>query len=276
MPKAESGSTGRASFPALALRARARAHRRRRSGSAGRARDRSRRTGSPASSARGGGGTERVVLASVSGPGTPRRAAARLPSVWQHAMERDAARRLRISTFAYETVAGARSTVGVSATAWHPRGGDAGPLRAPRGDRAHVARGRPRRTWPGARPRRFPGCGPRCASARGCRASAACSTLDLAVVGQAWTAFRGRVARAADRPARAPRSDVPSGAVLPARGTLGVEATATFSRRATVFLQLDHALGQQVGAAVVQGEPLPVRVAPLRRVLGAAGLTARS
>ncbi|HEX8385483.1 MAG TPA: hypothetical protein VF576_04825, partial [Rubricoccaceae bacterium] len=84
--------------------------------------------------------------------------------------------------------------------------------------------------------------------------------LDLAVVGQAWSAFRGRVVEPVTGLLALPDPDAELGAVLPARGVLGAEATATFSRRATVFLQVDHAVGQVVGAAVVQGEPLPVRV----------------
>jgi hypothetical protein len=84
--------------------------------------------------------------------------------------------------------------------------------------------------------------------------------LDLAVVGRAWTAFRGRVVEPVTGLLALPDPGAGLGAVLPARGTLGAEATATFSRRATVFLQIDHALGEVLGAAVVQGEPLPIRV----------------
>ena len=84
--------------------------------------------------------------------------------------------------------------------------------------------------------------------------------LDLAVVGRAWTAFRGRTVEPRTGLLALPDPATVFGRPLPARGTLGVEAAATFSGRATVFLQLDHALGQLVGAAVVQGEPLPVRV----------------
>ncbi len=84
--------------------------------------------------------------------------------------------------------------------------------------------------------------------------------LDLAVVGRAWTAFRSRLVEPTTGLLALPDPASDLGQVLPARGTLGVEATATFSRRATVFLQLDHALGQAVGATVVQGEPLAPRV----------------
>ena len=84
--------------------------------------------------------------------------------------------------------------------------------------------------------------------------------LDLAVVVRAWSAFRGRVVEPRTGLLALPDPASAFGAVLPARGTLGAEATATFSRRATVFLQIDHALGEVVGAAVVQGEPLPIRV----------------
>ena len=84
--------------------------------------------------------------------------------------------------------------------------------------------------------------------------------LDLAVVGRAWTAFRSRVVEPRTGLLALPDPTTEFGAVLPARGTLGAEATAVFSRRATLFLQIDHALGEIVGAAVVQGEPLPIRV----------------
>ena len=84
--------------------------------------------------------------------------------------------------------------------------------------------------------------------------------LDLAVVGRAWTGFRGRTVEPRTGLLALPDPVGDFGRTLPARGTLGAEAAATFSGRATVFLQLDHALGQLVGAAVVQGEPLPVRV----------------
>ncbi len=84
--------------------------------------------------------------------------------------------------------------------------------------------------------------------------------LDLAVVGRAWTAFRSRVVEPRTGLLALPDPATEFGALLPARGTLGAEATAVFSRRATVFLQIDHALGEVVGAAVVQGEPLPIRV----------------
>ncbi|HEX9953147.1 MAG TPA: hypothetical protein VGB53_15360 [Rubricoccaceae bacterium] len=84
--------------------------------------------------------------------------------------------------------------------------------------------------------------------------------LDLAVVVRSWSSFRGRVVEPRTGLLALPDPATAFGAVLPARGTLGAEATATFSRRATVFLQIDHALGQVVGAAVVQGEPLPIRV----------------
>ncbi len=84
--------------------------------------------------------------------------------------------------------------------------------------------------------------------------------LDLAVVGRAWSAFRSRLVEPTTGLLALPDPAADLGQTLPARGTLGVEATATFSRRATVFLQLDHALGQAVGAAVVQGEPLAPRV----------------
>ncbi|HEX8298077.1 MAG TPA: hypothetical protein VF594_02870 [Rubricoccaceae bacterium] len=84
--------------------------------------------------------------------------------------------------------------------------------------------------------------------------------LDLALVGRAWTAFRGRIVEPRTGLLALPDPGADFGTLLPARGVLGAEATATFSRRATVFLQIDHALGEFVGAAVVQGEPLPIRV----------------
>ena len=84
--------------------------------------------------------------------------------------------------------------------------------------------------------------------------------LDLAVVGRAWSRFYGTAVE--PRTGLLALSDPATslGAVLPASGTLGIEAVATFADRATVFLQIDHVLGQARGAAVVQGEPLAPRV----------------
>ncbi len=84
--------------------------------------------------------------------------------------------------------------------------------------------------------------------------------LDLAVVGRAWSAFRSRLVEPTTGLLALPDPASDLGQMLPARGALGIEATATFSRRATVFLQVDHALGQVIGAAAVQGEPLAPRV----------------
>ena len=49
---------------------------------------------------------------------------------------------------------------------------------------------------------------------------------------------------------------------MPARGTLGLEATATFSARASLFLRYDNALADRVydGALVTLGEPLAPHV----------------
>ncbi len=85
--------------------------------------------------------------------------------------------------------------------------------------------------------------------------------LDVAVAGQAWTAFRSRRVEPATGALALPLPGSSLGAELPARGLVGLEATATFSARASLFLRYDHALGERAADAVVtQGEPLPPHV----------------
>ena len=82
--------------------------------------------------------------------------------------------------------------------------------------------------------------------------------LDLAAVGHAWSAFRSRLVEPTTGVLALPRPGADLGLELPARGTLGLEATATFSTRASLFVRYDHALGGRLydGAIVTQGEPL--------------------
>ncbi|WP_420455425.1 hypothetical protein [Rubrivirga sp.] len=85
--------------------------------------------------------------------------------------------------------------------------------------------------------------------------------LDLAVVAQAWTAFRSRRVEQATGALALPVPGAALGAELPARALVGLEATATFSARASLFVRYDHALGERaVDAVLVQGEPLPPHV----------------
>ena len=86
--------------------------------------------------------------------------------------------------------------------------------------------------------------------------------LDLAAVGLAWTPFRSRRVEPATGVLALPLPGGVLGAELPARGTLGLEATATFSARASLFVRYDHALGGRLydGAVVTQGEPLAPHV----------------
>lgn len=83
--------------------------------------------------------------------------------------------------------------------------------------------------------------------------------LDLALVAHGWSAFRSRVVVPATGQMALPDPTTALGGVLPARGTLGAEATATFSARASVFLRYDNALATRLydGVRAVQGEPLP-------------------
>jgi hypothetical protein len=83
--------------------------------------------------------------------------------------------------------------------------------------------------------------------------------LDLAIVAHGWSAFRGLVVVPATGQMALPDPTGALGAELPARGTVGAEATATFSARASVFLRYDNALATRLydGARVVQGEPIP-------------------
>ncbi len=85
--------------------------------------------------------------------------------------------------------------------------------------------------------------------------------LDLALVTQAWTAFRSRRVEPATGALVLPEAGGSLGLELPARALLGLEATATFSARASLFVRYDHALGERVyGAVVTQGEPLAPHV----------------
>ena len=86
--------------------------------------------------------------------------------------------------------------------------------------------------------------------------------LDLAAVGRGWTAFRSRLVDPATGLVVLPLAGDPLGVELPARGTLGLEATATFSAQTSLFLRYDHALGNRLydGAIVTQGEPLAPHV----------------
>ncbi len=208
---------------------------------------------------RGGGGTERTLSADAALAG---RRGASLLTLRGYATARWSARLLvaRDSAFAVETAPGVLAamgaTLGVSLRPDATRG-----LYLTTATTAHVA------LAPDASPlaRRDADALPRLRTdvrlgARATGIGDGVLDLDLAVVGRAWTAFRGRVVEPTTGRVALPDPATALGARLPARGTLGVEAAATFSRRATVFLQLDHALGQIVGAAVVQGEPLPVRV----------------
>lgn len=81
--------------------------------------------------------------------------------------------------------------------------------------------------------------------------------LDLAAIGRAWTGFRSRVVEPATGLLALPDPDAALGYLVPARGTLGLVATATFRHRATVVLALDHVGAQVAPALVVPGEPLP-------------------
>ena len=86
--------------------------------------------------------------------------------------------------------------------------------------------------------------------------------LDLAAVGRGWTALQSRRVEPTTGLLALPAPDGPFAVALPAQATLGLEATATFSERASVFLRYDNALGERVvvGSAVVQGEPLAPHV----------------
>ncbi len=86
--------------------------------------------------------------------------------------------------------------------------------------------------------------------------------LDLAAVGRGWTPFRSRLVDPATGLLVLPLAGDPLGARLPARGTLGLEATATFSAQTSLFVRYDHALGNRLydGAIVTQGEPLAPHV----------------
>ena len=82
--------------------------------------------------------------------------------------------------------------------------------------------------------------------------------VDAGVTGRAWTAFRSRIVEPTTGALALPDPTTALGQELPARGTLGLDLTATFAGRAVVFLRYDHALGGRLydGAALTQGEPL--------------------
>ncbi len=86
--------------------------------------------------------------------------------------------------------------------------------------------------------------------------------LDLAAVGAGWTAFRSRWTEPATGLLALPDPGSAFGIEIPAQATLGLEATATFSAQASLFLRYDHALGERLtsGALVTQGEPLAPHV----------------
>ena len=86
--------------------------------------------------------------------------------------------------------------------------------------------------------------------------------LDLAAVAHTWTAFRSRRVEPATGLLALPDPGGPLGIRVPAQATLGLEATATFSARASVFLRYENALAGRAtaGALVTQGEPLPGHV----------------
>jgi len=85
--------------------------------------------------------------------------------------------------------------------------------------------------------------------------------LDLAVASTAWTAFRSVRVEPATGALVLPEPGGSLGFELPARALVGLEATATFSAQASLFVRYDHALGERAyGAVVTQGEPLPPHV----------------
>ena len=83
--------------------------------------------------------------------------------------------------------------------------------------------------------------------------------LDLALVAHGWSAFRSRVIEPSTGLLALADPDGVFGGVLPARGTLDAEATATFNDRATVFLRYENGLATRLydGARLTQGEPIP-------------------
>lgn len=86
--------------------------------------------------------------------------------------------------------------------------------------------------------------------------------LDLAVVGSGWTAFRSRWAEPATGLLALPEPGTEFGIEIPAQVALGLEATATFSAQASLFLRYDNALGERLtdGVLLTQGEPTPAHV----------------
>lgn len=85
--------------------------------------------------------------------------------------------------------------------------------------------------------------------------------VDLAVASTAWTAFRSVRVDPATGALVLPEPGASLGYEIPARARVGLEATATFSAQASLFVRYDHALGERAyGALVTQGEPLPPHV----------------
>ncbi len=82
--------------------------------------------------------------------------------------------------------------------------------------------------------------------------------LDLAVVAEGWTSFRSRRVEPVTGALVLPDPASALGIEIPGRAILGLEATATFSARASLFLRYDNSLAGRVynGALVTQGEPL--------------------
>lgn len=86
--------------------------------------------------------------------------------------------------------------------------------------------------------------------------------LDLAVVVRAWSAFQSRLVEPSTGLLALPEAGTPLGTGVPARATVGLEATATFRAQASLFLRYDNALARRAysGALVTLGEPLPAHV----------------
>ncbi|OZC01523.1 TonB-dependent receptor [Rubricoccus marinus] len=90
---------------------------------------------------------------------------------------------------------------------------------------------------------------------RATRVGTGTAALDLGIVARGWSAFRGVRVHPATGLLALANEDA---ARLPARPVLDLDASVTFSRRATVMIRLDNVLAGVLydGAALVQGEPL--------------------
>ncbi len=85
--------------------------------------------------------------------------------------------------------------------------------------------------------------------------------LDLAVRLRAWTDLRSRRIEPTTGLLLLADASGDLGPLLPARALVGLDATATFQTRASLFVRYDHALGERAyGAVVTQGEPLAPHV----------------